>query len=778
MRNGRAAVFIAAAGAAIAMWLIGDWVPEATLNRINNVLFVVAPWLATVSAAWAARSSVGRHRLAWLCLTVGLLGWAVGASSVIYFEALLSGHLLSSSQTWPFVLFPIGCGAALLLFPTGLTKRYLGRFLLDGGIVAGSFFLVFWLVVMDRLYRTGGAQQFAQFLPAVFAALEIAVLTLALLLLFRGPSGLRGTLALLTAGLLCVILSDSVYTYISVNGSYQHGTLVDTGWIAGMLLITVAAVSAGQPASPAPKVRAESAWASVWLPGLTTVLVVAAAASEPIQDLTARPVLALGVCLVFAIFARQFLAISDNQRLLAKMADQAVRDPLTGVANYTGFNDRLAEAMERREPDRASVTLMVLDLNDFKLVNDSYGHPVGDRLLKLVAERITGAVRAGDTVARLGGDEFAVIMTGPVDDCDRVARRVVDVFASPFMVDGHELTIRPSAGLAFAHAGDSAVSAEALLKQADTAMYSAKWAGAGGVHIFTAEMASTRVDRELFRTTDVAEHTGTAVLTLLTELRHAVNRAELTLVYQPQFRLQSGDLVAFEALVRWPQPDGTVLMPLDFLPMVRRNGMMDEVTDLVLINACRDAARWQAAGIEAGVAVNLFAPSLADATVPGRAVAALTESGLAPGSLTVEITEHLVLGDLDQTRQVLHRLRDHQIRVAIDDFGTGYSTLSYLRDLPNDEVKLDRYFVAPVLTDPTAAAVVRAVVDLAHTLGMTTVAEGVENARTAAWLRQHGCDVGQGYFYGAPIDLDTLLERFAPPPALSSRTAPASAKSS
>ena len=399
MRNGRAAVFIAAAGAAIAMWLIGDWVPEATLNRINNVLFVVAPWLATVSAAWAARSSVGRHRLAWLCLTVGLLGWAVGASSVIYFEALLSGHLLSSSQTWPFVLFPIGCGAALLLFPTGLTKRYLGRFLLDGGIVAGSFFLVFWLVVMDRLYRTGGAQQFVQFLPAVFAALEIAVLTLALLLLFRGPSGLRGTLALLTAGLLCVILSDSVYTYISVNGSYQHGTLVDTGWIAGMLLITVAAVSAGQPASPAPKVRAESAWASVWLPGLTTVLVVAAAASEPIQDLTARPVLALGVCLVFAIFARQFLAISDNQRLLAKMADQAVRDPLTGVANYTGFNDRLAEAMERREPDRASVTLMVLDLNDFKLVNDSYGHPVGDRLLKLVAERITGAVRAGDTVA-------------------------------------------------------------------------------------------------------------------------------------------------------------------------------------------------------------------------------------------------------------------------------------------------------------------------------------------------------------------------------------------
>jgi EAL domain-containing protein (putative c-di-GMP-specific phosphodiesterase class I) len=248
-------------------------------------------------------------------------------------------------------------------------------------------------------------------------------------------------------------------------------------------------------------------------------------------------------------------------------------------------------------------------------------------------------------------------------------------------------------------------------------------------------------------------------------------------VYQPQFHLRTGNLVGFEALVRWPQQDGSVLMPLDFLPMVRRNGMMDEVTDLVLAKACRDAARWQAAGIDASVAVNLFAPLLADATVPGRAAAALAASGLEPSNLTVEITEHLVLGDLDQTRHVLHRLRDQRIRVAIDDFGTGYSTLSYLRDLPNDEVKLDRYFVAPVLTDPTAAAVVRAVVDLAHTLGMTTVAEGVENAETAAWLQQYGCDIAQGYFYSAPIEFEALLERFAPRSA-TPRTAPASAKSS
>ena len=587
----------------------------------------------------------------------------------------------------------------------------------------------------------------------------------------------RATLALLTAGLLSVILSDGVYTYISVNRVYPHGSLVDTGWIAGMLLIAIAALTAHQPTAPPPKVRTESAWASVWLPGLTAVMVIAAAAMEPMVDLTSRPVLVIGACLALAVFARQFLAISDNQRLLADMAEHALRDPLTGVANYTLFNDSLNQALDQRERDQIPVALMVLDLNDFKLVNDSYGHPAGDRLLMLVGDRISRAVRPSDTVARLGGDEFGIVMAGAIDDSHQVARRVVGAFDAPFVIDGHDLSMRPSAGVAFAEADGSVVSSEVLLKQADTAMYSAKWAGSGGVQVFTAEMASVRVDRELFRTTDVPARSGSAVLTLLGELRNAVDRAELALVYQPQFRLRTGDLVGFEALLRWPQRDGSVLAPDDFLPMIRRHGLMDAVTDLVLGRASEDAARWRAAGIDASVSVNVFAPSLADLSLPGRIAAALVASGLPPANLTVEITEHLLVGDLEQTRAVLHRLREQQIRVAIDDFGTGYSTLSYLRELPSDELKLDPQFIAPVLVDPTAAAVVRAVVGLAQALGITTVAEGVENAHTAAWLRQHGCDIAQGFLYGVPVGIDTVLERFASRPSATPRPAPASAKS-
>ena len=760
------------------MWFIGDWVPPTVLSRINSAPFIAAPWFAAGSAAWAARSSSGRQRAAWLCMSVGLVGWSVGAVSIVYFEAFLSGRTISSNDTWPFVLFPVGFLVALLVFPTGLTRRYLGRFLLDALIVAGSFFLVFWLVVMDEVYKaTGGAQSQMQLWLAVYAALEIAVVTLSLLLVVRGPSDQRATLALLTAGLLCVVLSDSVYTYISLNRTYLHGSLGDTGWITGMLLIAIAALAAHQSTAPAPKVRTESAWASVWLPGLTALLVVAAAATEPMVDLTSRPVLVIAAWLALGIFARQFLAISDNQRLLAEAAEQALRDPLTGVANYTRFNDRLSEAMRRRGRDRVPVAVMVLDLNDFKLVNDSYGHPAGDRLLMLVGDRISRAVRPDDTVARLGGDEFGIVMTGPSDDSKRVARRVVGAFDAPFVVDGHDLPVRPSAGLAFADADGSAVSTDLLLKQADTAMYSAKWAGSGAVHVFTAEMDSVRVDRELFRTTEVPARNSSAVLTLLGELRQAVDRAELMLVYQPQFRLQTGDLVGFEALVRWPQADGTVRMPHDFLPMVRRHGLVDAVTDLVLGKACQDAVRWRAAGIDASVSVNVFAPSLADSTLPGRIAAALDGNGLPPSRLTIEITEHLVLGDVEQTRNILRRLRAQQIRIAIDDFGTGYSTLSYLTELPSDELKLDPQFIAPVLVDPTAAAVVRAVLGLAQALGITTVAEGVENAHTAAWLRQHGCDIAQGYFYGMPVDIDTVLERFTPRPPATPATAPASTKS-
>jgi diguanylate cyclase (GGDEF)-like protein len=421
--------------------------------------------------------------------------------------------------------------------------------------------------------------------------------------------------------------------------------------------------------------------------------------------------------------------------------------------------------MQLHQRDNHSVAVMSLDLDDFKLVNDSLGHPAGDALLIQSAQRLLECVRNSDTVARVGGDEFAVLMEGRADHARLIANRVVQAFDEPFVIDGHELLIRPSVGIAVTSADRPNVSADALLKQADVAMYSAKRSQTGGVHTFTTDMYLLPAGAP----NGAIERRGVMAVRMLRELRHAIANVDLSVVYQPKFDLRSGEIVGAEALVRWPHPERGLLGPHHFLPLVRQHGLMSSLTELVLVQALDNAAWWYSKGVGVPIAVNVFAPSLGDLELPTQIVRALRGRNLRADALSVEITEDLLLENMDQTRKVLDRLRHHGIRIAIDDFGSGYSALSYLRDLPIDEVKLDRQFVAPVLVDWRAAAIVRAVIDLADALGVTTVAEGIENAETAVRLREYGCQVAQGYFYSPPL---SAAEMFA---LLSTRTAEARA---
>jgi len=453
---------------------------------------------------------------------------------------------------------------------------------------------------------------------------------------------------------------------------------------------------------------------------------------------------------------------------------------LTGLANRTLFNDRLNHAMQVRERDGLAVGLIALDLNDFKLVNDNLGHAAGDELLNRTGERILGGVRAGDTVARLGGDEFAVLIEGSVDHAHLIAHRVAEAFDRPFVIHGHELLMRPSVGLALAEAEELDVSAQELLGRADIAMYSAKRSRTGGVHTFTQEMESAdSIDKDQFGwPLSSMGAGGPAAVHLLAELREAIDQFELTIVYQPKFDLRTSRIVGVEALLRWPHPERGLLGPEEFLPLVRRHGLMAQVNHFVVNRALDDALVWHAASVDVPVAVNLFAPTLANLKLPAAIARALADRGLSSSALTVEITEHLLLDNMERTQTVLEQLRHNGIRIAIDDFGTGYSTLSYLRDLPIDEVKLDRSFIAPILVDERTAAVVRAVVDLAHVLGLTTVAEGVEDAATAARLQEYGCDVGQGYFYSPPVTSEELLGLLMQSAAIATApSAPASERS-
>ena len=726
---------------------------------------------AAVCSALAARSARDRQRSAWICLTIGLGGWALGEAIWAYYQLVLGMEQspFPSVADVAYLIFPVGACLALVLFPVGYSGQSRTRLVLDGLIVAGALFAVSWVTVLRSVYDAGGGSRFAVGISLAYPVTDIVVLAVALLVLARARTSQRATLMLLTAGNMLNALSDSAFVNLAAHDAYYSGDLIDIGWVAALLMLSMAAlVGRRAPHTEEPKAQVPSR-ASTWLVYLPLALATVVCAPQYLHTPGLGTVLVASILVAVAVLVRQYIMVGENRRLLERVADQALRDPLTGLANRVLFHDRLTHAMQLHQRDHQSVTVLSLDLDDFKLVNDNLGHQAGDELLVLAAERILGCVRTSDTVARLGGDEFAVLMEGMADHSRLVAHRVVEAFDEPFLIDGHDLLVRPSVGLAVASAEGPDISADALLKQADVAMYSAKRSRASGVHSFTPDMSLAHSNEPVWPADTSA---GAPAVRLLGQLRHAIDNGGLSLVYQPKFDLRDDEIVGVEALVRWPHPERGLLGPDQFLPLVREHGLMPSVTEFVLARALDDAAQWYSRGVGVPIAVNIFAPALGDLDLPNQMLRALVGRRLSSDALTVEVTEDLLLDNMGRTRTVLDRLREHGIRVAIDDFGSGYSALSYLHDLPIDELKLDRQFIAPVLVDWRAAAIVRAVIDLAHALGLTTVAEGVENAATAARLRDYGCDVAQGYYYSPPLAAPDMLELLT-----SATRAPAAARS-
>ncbi|MCV7218777.1 bifunctional diguanylate cyclase/phosphodiesterase [Mycobacterium crocinum] len=761
-RTSYVAVGAAAVFAAFLVLILGDWSFGPHLSLIDDLVFVAMSVPPVAFSLLTARAVEGRTRLAWLSLAVGLLGWGIGEALWAYYEIRLHEVPFPSIADAAYLVFPVGACVALLLFPVGHTTQSRWRLFLDGMIVAGSLFLVSWVTILAPLYHSDQSDRLAFIVSLAYPISDLVIFTVAGVVLVRVSGPYRLSLTLLTLGLACFALSDSAFVYLAAKGEYASGNVIDIGWAAGLLLIAVAAAAGRQGAYEHGSAVALPGWASVWLPFAPLILAGLVLAAKPAPLLESRVVLVVTALLVVIVIARQFVSVGESRRLVATVVDQALHDSLTGLANRALFNERLAQAMRMHEHEGLPLAVVAADLNDFKLVNDNLGHLVGDDLLIGVAHRLLNCVRAGDTVARVGGDEFAVLVDGGAETAEGVGHRVVEAFEEPFLLSGHELLIRPSIGLAAAEPDEPDLSVEQLLKRADIAMYTAKRSRASAVQTYSPEMQllADADDKRLFGAPPPQPGLGAAAaIQLLGKLRVAIEHGELTLVYQPKFDLRTGEIVGAEALLRWPQPDGSVLAPDQFLPLVRRHGLMGSVTQLVIGKALDDARSWHRAGADVSVAVNLFAPSVANVDLPETIAHALADHGLRPSALTVEITEELFMDSTERTRTVLEELRHNGIRIAIDDFGSGYSALSYLRDLPIDEVKLDRTFIASILIDQRAAAVVRAVVDLAHVLGLTVVVEGVEDEQTAALVRELGCDIGQGFFYALPLPPDELLER-------------------
>ena len=450
---------------------------------------------------------------------------------------------------------------------------------------------------------------------------------------------------------------------------------------------------------------------------------------------------------VLTTFANHVSGAVHNTQLFATVRVQALHDPLTGLANRTLLLDRLKEAQQRSRRAGGDVAVLFLDLDRFKVINDSMGHEAGDRLLIAVADRIAAALRPTDTAARFGGDEFVVLcedLNGPVEAM-AVAERLIASLSGPFALLNHQLFISASVGVAVAHADDDPV---ALLRDADAAMYEAKAKGPARSELFDTRMRERAVVR----------------LELESDLRQAIQSRELDVHYQPNVRLRDEGVVGLEALVRWTHPERGEIPPDEFIPLAEETGLIIPLGAWVIETACRQLADWtRRECVGAGdlyVAVNLSPHQLNHAGLVSHVAAVLMMTGVSPRSLCLEVTESALLDDLHGAREVLERLRRIGVRIALDDFGTGYSSLSYLQMLPVDMLKLDRSFVARLSTDPRDRAILAGMVDLAHALDLTVVAEGVETAEQLADLRAMHCDQVQGFHYFMPQpaeELDAVL---------------------
>ncbi|HEX4017788.1 MAG TPA: EAL domain-containing protein [Frankiaceae bacterium] len=699
---------------------------------------------AAVGAIWRSRRSSNRAlRRSWILIAIGCSSWAIGEALWCWFELGQGKDPFPSVADIGYLGFPLAAGAALLCYPASQGFPRSGQRMLDSLVAVGSLGLISWETVLRAVSGSPADSAFAFTISLTYPLTDLVVLMLVVLTLARAP-GSKLALALIAAGCASLAVSDSLFAYLTATTGYTGGA-VDLGWIAAFVLLGLASVAPDRspstgPLTEADKIRESQASLLNYLPVIAAVgvtLALAAAGHAP-------TVLQLGVAasIISVMLLRQYLASRRNAELAtalarreAQLRHQAFHDGLTGLANRGLFQDRLAHALELHRRDLRPVSVLFFDLDDFKLVNDSLGHRAGDELLGRVAERITGAVRTGDTAARLGGDEFAVLIEDSGDPV-ALASRIVDALRAPFVLDGTSVEVRASIGVFELAADDVPTTADQLLINADTAMYAAKRSGKDRIVIYRNGMSLAELeDGELARA-----------------LRAAIEARELNLAYQPIVDLATGKANAVEALTRWVHL-GENVPPAVFIPMAERCGVMDELTAYVLGQACEQLSEW---GGEVGhqhlsIAVNV---PPAQITSPGF-VTLVTDlvrrHELAAGQLVIEITESGAFEEPEAARTAIAEMRRHGVAISLDDFGVGQSSLAQLHSVELDSIKIDKSFIDTLDSNPRQAQFLRALLRLSYDIDVKVIVEGIERPEQLTQLLELGHPLAQGFLFARPM---------------------------
>jgi diguanylate cyclase len=678
------------------------------------------------------RSSV--HRALWTWVAIAVVTRSIGVLSfALWVRPLEPRPYPSIADAWWLVTY-VALFVAIAILIVDRRRATSLPLVLDGAVAAlavGAVTLAAMWPALDAFAR-GGGEAAAVVVTLSYPLLDTALLVAIAGVLVTGRGPRSAAIWLLAAGIVALTVVDIVFLQLTVTRSLSFGAWVPPLSALSLAASALFAVAAWAPDRPPPAEPDTSAVLPRLLAPVTAslvclgLLVVATAA--------AVPTVAVGFATGGLVAAIARTAVTFRLvRSAAEHRRAARTDDLTGAANRRACNETLEQALRGRSHD-GELALVMLDLDDFREVNDTYGHHHGDELLQLVSGRLADAVRDGDLLARIGGDEFAVIMDGVgLEPALEVADRLRASLRRPFTVGAQQLSVEASIGIAVCP--QDAADASELLRLADLAMYDAKTTGSGP------------------RAYDPRRHvTGDTQRRTASDLRNGITRGELVVHYQPQISLASGEVVGVESLVRWQHPRDGLLAPAAFLPGAESGGLMRQLTLAVLAEAARQTAAWRARGSRITTAVNLSVSTLLDTEFPDHLDEVLSSASLPPTAVTLELTEELFVVDPTRAQRQISALLDRGVELWVDDYGTGYSSLGYLRDLEGlAGIKLDRSFVGQIDVDPRARAIVASTISLAGSLDLGVVAEGVETAAVRDILADLGCRTAQGYLFSRPV---------------------------
>jgi diguanylate cyclase (GGDEF)-like protein len=716
---------------------IGPRPVGAAWDRTYDVVLFNLPYLAAATACVVAARRVRTERLAWSALALALTLGAVGNALRVLSAGLEGNEPASPLSNLVSLAAYLLMYVPVVMLIRARVPRFHPSMWLDGVVAALGSLSAGVAFLLGPYLRTVPGE--APVAAVDLVAPTTSVLLIAVMMAVGGLLGMRldRTFVLLGTGLGFICVSDLVLFALKVRGTYVDGGPLELGWLVCVVLAAAAAEGAVEPPDPLDTPGSRIGWRLLAVPLaclFASLLVLSPGWAEPVPDVAAW--LAIGCVLAGIVrIAVTFREVRGyNQVKLESRTDE-----LTGLPNRRALLEQAERVVASAGHDRPAA-LLLLDLDGFKEINDSLGHSAGDDLLRQIGPRLRGSLRADDVLARLGGDEFAVLMPAAEPaEARALAERLRDLLLAPFTVADVRLHVGVSIGVATTPA--PATTVQELLHCADVAMYSAKRAREG-VHVYVPDPVTGTAGSDRLRTME--------------ELRTALDADEICVFLQPQMDLRDGRTVGVEALVRWNHPTRGLLSPAHLLPAAEQAGLLRPLTDRVLELALAAAARWWP-DREVPVSVNLSAANVTDLDLAGKVTAALHRHALPARALTLELVEDTLMADPERGRAVLADLRASGVRTSIDDYGTGYSSLAYLRHLPADELKLDRTLTADVDRDPRAAAIVQSTVALAHALGLSLVAEGVETLGTGATLARLGCDVAQGYAIARPMPVDDFL---------------------